>query len=510
MQAANRIVVNTVILYCKLIITIVVNLFATRLILGAMGVDDFGIVNLVSGIVAMLSFIQNSMTVSTQRYLSVNMGTKNEKEQSVIFNTSVILHLILGCFIVLILELCAPFIFDSAIQIPADRIPASKILYQCTIISTFIVIIMVPYDATLNAHENMLVFSLASIIESLIRLTGAILLLYYSHDKLIFYGILVICVRLVSFLIKSLFCRYKYSDALVKFKNYRYSLMKEMFLFAFWNFFGAFAVTARTQGIAIVLNIFHGVAINSAYGVATQVSGQLSSFTSTISKAMSPQIMQNKGAGHVSSMVSLALKQSKFSFALLLIVAIPLFMEMPYILKIWLNEVPEFSVQFCRLILLVALIQQLSSGMQLAIQANGKISLYQVTVSIALLLNIPVAWILLKYGGIEPYIVLISMLSIELVCLVIRSLFLIKLLSIKFAVLIKELFFPIIILLIISIILAFLMSLVNINNPLLEFFIYLCVIFVTVAISLYITFSNHEKQFVKETLNRIIFNFIRK
>ena len=393
MQAANRIVVNTVILYCKLIITIVVNLFATRLILGAMGVDDFGIVNLVSGIVAMLSFIQNSMTISTQRYLSVNMGIKDEKEQSVIFNTSVILHLILGCFIVLILELCAPFIFDSAIQIPADRIPASKILYQCTIISTFIVIIMVPYDATLNAHENMLVFSLASITESLIRLTGAILLLYYTHDKLIFYGIL-----------------HTYPDSLVKPKICRYSLMKEMFFFAFWNFFGSFAVTARTQGIAIVLNIFHGVAINSAYGVATQVSGQLSSFTSTISKAMSPQIMQNKGAGHISSMVSLALKQSKFSFALLLIVAIPLFLEMPYILKVWLNDVPEFSVQFCRLILMVALIQQLSSGMQLAIQANGKISLYQITISIALLLNIPVAWILLKYVEVEPYMVLISML----------------------------------------------------------------------------------------------------
>ena len=510
MQAANRIVVNTVILYCKLIITIVVNLFATRLILGAMGVDDFGIVNLVSGIVAMLSFIQNSMTISTQRYLSVNMGIKDEKEQSVIFNTSVILHLILGCFIVLILELCAPFIFDSAIQIPADRIPASKILYQCTIISTFIVIIMVPYDATLNAHENMLVFSLASITESLIRLTGAILLLYYTHDKLIFYGILVICVRLVSFLFKSLYCRHTYPDSLVKPKICRYSLMKEMFFFAFWNFFGSFAVTARTQGIAIVLNIFHGVAINSAYGVATQVSGQLSSFTSTISKAMSPQIMQNKGAGHISSMVSLALKQSKFSFALLLIVAIPLFLEMPYILKVWLNDVPEFSVQFCRLILMVALIQQLSSGMQLAIQANGKISLYQITISIALLLNIPVAWILLKCVEVEPYMVLTSMLSIELLCLVVRSVFLIKLVSIKWTVLAKELFYPIIILLVISLSVAYAMSFLSICKPLIEFCIYLCMTVVTVAISLYITFSNQEKQFVKETMNRIIFKFIRK
>lgn len=195
MNSKNRIVVNTAILYFKLIFEIIVNLYSTRLILNAMGVEDFGIVNLISGIVALLSFFQNSLTISTQRFLSVNIGKHDNKSQKKIFNTGVFIHLILGIIIVIVLELITPLVFGSYIQIPSARLLSSQFLYQLTIIGTFLVIIAVPYDASLNAHENMLMYSIACISESLIRLVGAIIILNYHNDKLIFYGLLLISIK---------------------------------------------------------------------------------------------------------------------------------------------------------------------------------------------------------------------------------------------------------------------------------------------------------------------------
>ncbi len=212
-----------------------------------MGVEDFGIVNLVSGIVAMLSFFQNSLTISTQRFLSVNMGKKDNDMQLQIFNTSVVIHLLLGIALVLILESVAPLIFNSSIQIPTDRIAASQLLYQLTILGTFFVIISVPYDATLNAHENMLIYSIASIIESMIRLAGAIILVGYGYDKLVFYGILLITIRLVSMLFKSVYCRIKYSDARINLTKFNSSSLREMLSFAGWNAIGGFSVSLRSQ-----------------------------------------------------------------------------------------------------------------------------------------------------------------------------------------------------------------------------------------------------------------------
>ena len=443
MNTANkRMAVNTAILYFKLVFTIVVNLYSTRLILGGLGVEDYGIVNLISGIVAMLSFVNTSMTVSTQRYLSVSYGKNDLELQLRIFNTSIVLHVLIGLIIVGLLELAIPVVFHSAIQIPSARVNAARVLYQLTILGTFFTIVSVPYDATLNAHENMLVYSIASIIESLIRLLGAILLLKYQNDRLVFYGLLIVAIRFVSFCIKSIYSRLKYSDAVLKRGLFSSSLMREMFSFSTWNAFGAFALTARNQGIAFVLNIFKGVVINSAYGIATQVLGQLSNFVATIQKAMNPQIMQREGAGNSSGMLSLALKQSKYSSFLLLFFLLPLMFEMPYVLKLWLKTVPEYSIDFCRLIIVLSFFQQLTSGLQSAIQARGDIRKYQITISCVLLLNIPLAFFILS-NGLHVSYVLLGMVMIECVCLIIRVFFAHKLVGLRYEVLFKELLKPV-------------------------------------------------------------------
>ena len=442
MNSNKRIAANTIILYANFIITIVVNLYSTRLILNAMGVEDYGIVNLISGIVAMLSFVQNSMSVSSQRYMSVNMGKHDHNIMIKVFNSSFTLHLILALILLIVLESLTPFIFDSSIQIPDNRITAAQILYQLTIIGTTLVVITVPYDAALNAHENMFVYSISSITESVIRLTGAFILLVYCKDKLVFYGGLLITIRLISMIIKSIYCRKHYKETLVSIKSSDKVLMKDMFSFAFWNMFGALAMTTRSQGVAIVMNTFFGVIINAAFGIAIQISGQLQNFTATISKAMTPQIMQRAGSGDKNGMISLSLKQCKYASFLLSYAIIPMLFSMPFILKVWLKDVPEYSIVFCSLVLIVSLVQQSTNGIMSLIQATGVIRNYQFAVSLIMILNIPLAYILLRIGVSAPFVI-VGMIAIEIIAAFVRIFFAKRLTGLSIYTFIKNVTLPI-------------------------------------------------------------------
>ena len=502
MNSNKRMAVNTAILYAKLIITIVVNLYSTRLILKAMGVEDYGVVNLISGIVAMLSFIRNSMTVSSQRYMSVYMGKHDDALMVKVFNSSFVLHIILAIFIVVVLECLTPVVFGSSIQIPEHRIAAAKILYDLTIVGVTLVVLTVPYDAALNAHENMLVFSIASIIESLIRLSGAFILLVYSNDKLIFYGILIITIRLVSLLIKYFYCRSHYKETRFSIALCDITLMKDMFSFAFWNMFAALALTGRSQGVAIVMNTFFGVVVNAAFGIANQVSGQLQNFAATISKAMNPQIMQRAGAGNLNGMVSLALKQCKYSSILLSYAIVPLYFSMHFVLKIWLGEIPEYSVAFCSLILVVAMIQQLTVGLMSAIQATGIIRNYQLVIAIVLLFNIPLAYVLLKIGCQAP-VVLIGMVAIEVVSCFVRVFFAHRLAGLAVSDFVKDVIIPVGAVYSVSCgILIFIRGLCSGVSELSSFFILSFFAVLLITITAFMVLSNKEKE--------LFFNMIKK
>ncbi len=496
MDNNKRMAINTIILYAKLIITIVVNLYSTRLILSAMGVEDYGVVNLISGIVAMLSFMQNSMSVSSQRFMSVYMGKHDDDLMKKVFSSSFVLHLLLALIFLIVLEALTPIIFGSAIQIPDYRISAAQILYQLTIIGTALVVITVPYDAALNAHENMLLFSIATIIESLIRLAGAFILLVYSNDKLIFYGFLVILIRLVSLMIKSLYCRRYYLETRFSLTNSDKSTMKEMFTFAFWNMFGAMALTGRSQGIAIVMNIFLGVVVNASYGIATQISGQLQNFTATISKAMNPQIMQRAGLGNQEGMMSLALAQSKYSSILLSYAIVPMAFLMPFVLKLWLGEIPEYSVAFCILMLILSAIQQFSIGLMSAIQATGNIKNYQICVSIMMLLNIPLAYILLWLDFSAP-VVVVGMILIEVLVCIIRIVFAHKLADLQILRFIKTVIVPVSILYIISSTAVYILKeMFFTTENLISFFTQIFLYFIIITFFAFMVLTKSEREII--------------
>ena len=415
MESVNRVVTNTFFLYVKMIINIIVAIFSTRIFLNALGVVDFGVFNLVAGVIGMLSFLNTSMTVSSQRYMSFYLGEGKINKLKSIFNISLLLHLILGICVVILLEIGGFFIFNGFLEIPIDRINSAKIIFHFIVISTFFSINTVPFDAVINAHENMLFDSIVGIFASFGKLGIAIWLLYTDYDKLIVYGLLFAVLIIIVGIIKGAYCYFKYEECEAKIKTYfDWPLFKEMFSFAGWNTFGALSGLGRNQGLAIILNIFYGVVVNAAFGIAVQINSLMNTFSANLLKALNPQIVKSEGAGDRNLMINLSIQASKFSFFIISILAIPLIFEMSFLLKFWLIEVPDYSIIFCQLILVVTLINHLSIGLQTAVQSIGKIKLYQTVIGGFLLLSLPISYFLLKFG-MPVYSPLIAIIVIEII-----------------------------------------------------------------------------------------------
>lgn len=413
MQKANRVVVNTGFLYGKMLITMFISLYSTRLILNAIGIVDYGIFNLIGGVIGMLSFLNGAMTIATQRYMSFSIGAGEDQKLKSIFSSSVLLHLLIGLIIVLLLEFGGVFLFNGTLNIPAERLGVAKIVFHFMVVSTFFTINAVPYDAAINAHENFLLDAMLGIFEAIIKLGIAIALIYAQVDRLILYGLLIAGLTILIRTIKSIFCFRKFEECRIRIKSgINLKLTKEMFSFAGWNLFGALCSVIRNQGLAIVLNLFLGIVVNAAYGIANQVNGQLSSFSTNMVKALYPQIIKSEGSGDRKRMLRLAMLACKLSFFLLSFFAIPVIIEMPFILTLWLKIVPENTVIFCRLILLLSLLQQLSIGLMISVNAVGVIKVYQIVVGSLLILNLPLAYGLIVIG-FPGYSVLVGSIFLE-------------------------------------------------------------------------------------------------
>ena len=414
MHSTKKVLKNTIFLYIKMLFSIFVALFSTRLVLNAMGVSDYGVYTLVAGVIALLSFLNAAMTVSTQRFMSFYLGAGLQEKIQSVFQASIILHLLLGIIIVFFLEIIGYFLFDGFLNINPDRVVAAKTVYHFMVISTFFTINAIPYDSTINAHENMLFDAVVGVIESSLKFGIAIWLTFSDSDRLVMYGLLIALLTILIRIIKSVYCNKKYSECKFSLSiKIDYPLLKEMFSFASWNLFGVLAGMGKNQGVAIMINIFYGTVVNAAYGIANQVAGQLLSFSTMMLKAVNPQIMKSEGTNDRQRMLKLAMMTSKFSFFLMSFFVIPVIFEMPNLLELWLKEVPEYTVIFCDLILISILVNQLTIGLQSAFQATGNIKRYQFIIGSLLLLNLPIGYVLLKQG-FPVYYVLISFIFIEL------------------------------------------------------------------------------------------------
>ena len=420
MTAADKVAINTGIQYTRVFITMGISLYSVRLLLHALGEEEYGIFNLVAGVISMFAFLNAAMATSTQRFLSFHQGKNGMAMQKKIFSNSFLLHILTAVLVVIALEIAGLFLFNGFLKISPGHRATAKIVYQCMCMAVFFGIISMPFTSLLVAHENILWVAWANTVEIVLKLSATFILFSFNKDRLIVYGVLMAALASFIFILNALYCFRKYEDCVfTRFIMRDIPVLKKLTSFAGWNLFGALCATGRYEGLAILLNLFFGSIINAAFGIASQVAAQVSFFSVAMLRAINPQIVKSEGANDRKRMLRLSMIASKSGFFLLIVFAVPCIFEMPALLGIWLKTVPENTVIFCRLVLTGTLINQLTIGLETALQATGEIKLYQLLVGLLLLCNIPLAYVLLR-KGFPAFSVLLSYALIELIACGIR------------------------------------------------------------------------------------------
>lgn len=398
-----RVIKNTGYLYIKMGITMFVSLYTTRLILNGLGASDFGIFNIVGGAIAMLGFLNAAMANATQRFMSYAEGEGNKDKQKQIFNISLVIHSAIAIFIGLVLIVVGHWFFNGILTIPENRFFAAKIVYFSLIVSTVFTVMSVPYDAMLNAHENMRYYAFVGTLESILKLSVAFICVYTHFDKLIVYGILMACIPLITMTLLRIYCHRQYEECVIALKqHFSKSLMKEMTSFAGWAFLTSISSMWAQYGLGIVVNHFFGVILNAAQGIANQVSGMLQNFSYNIMKAVNPVLVKSEGAHDRQRLQYITFFGCRVSFWIMAMFEIPMILLAPHILRVWLVNVPIWAVLFTQLQLIQSMSDQLFGSVYSAVYAEGNIKNYAIVKSILNILPLPTTFILYQQG-FPPY-----------------------------------------------------------------------------------------------------------
>jgi O-antigen/teichoic acid export membrane protein len=426
-ENSSRIAKNTLFLYFRMIILMLVTLYTSRIVLLALGVEDFGIYSVVGGIVLLFSFFNSAMASASQRFLSFEIGRDDNIKLKKVFSASLTIHLVIALLLLILAETIGLWILNNHLEIPDNRIDAANWVYQFSVATFVLKIIQVPFHATVIAHERMSFYAYISVAEAVLTLLLVFLLLEIEYDKLKLYALFIFSLALLVFFIFVIFCKSKFKSSsfeLVKDKK----LYNEMISYSGWSLFGNLAFVVKGQGVNILLNMFFGPAINAARAIAFQVQAAVQTFVSNFQVAVNPQIIKSYAANEQNEMMSLVFKSSKFSFYLLLFLTLPILLEADYILLLWLKIVPEYTALFTILIIINSLIDCLSGPLMISAQATGKIKVYQLIVGGILLLNFPMAYALL-YMGYPPESTFYVSIFLSLIALYLRLLILKKLVS---------------------------------------------------------------------------------
>lgn len=414
----KRIAKNTLLLYFRMLFMMVVSLYTSRVILNALGVEDFGIYNVVGGVVAMFTVISGSLSAAISRFITYELGKGDQSKLNRIFSASVTIQLLLSLIIVVLIESVGVWFLNAKMTIPEDRMAAANWVLQFSIITFVINLISVPYNAAIIAHEKMSAFAYISILEAVCKLAIAFLIIVSPIDKLIFYAILMCAVSIIVRLTYGHYCKKHFAEC-----NYHFhwdkEILKKMFGFAGWNFIGASSAVLRDQGVNIVINIFCGPAVNAARGISSQVNSAIMGFVNNFTIALNPQITKSYASGDHKYMMTLIFQGARLSFYILLLLSLPVILNAHYILKLWLSNVPEHTELFVQLILICAMGESLSNTMVTAMLATGNIRNYQIVVGGLQMMNLPISYICLRLGFM-PESVLIVAIVVSQCCLAAR------------------------------------------------------------------------------------------
>lgn len=393
----KRIAKNTGLLYIRTLLTMFVSLYTSRVVLNTLGVEDFGIYNVVGGIVVMFSFLNSAMSSATQRYFSFELGQGNMDQLIKLFSITINIHFLIAIVITILAETIGLWFLNTKLNIPADKMYEANWVFQFSIATFFLTVISVPYNAAIISHERMGVYAYVSIFEVLAKLGVVYILVLTQSERLIWYAGMLFGVALFVRIFYGFYCKRNFVECTYEWiKDNKKSI--ELMHYAGWNLFGNLAGVGFTQGLNMLLNIFFGPVVNAANGIANQVNGAIVSFIGNFQVALNPQIVKSYASENKEYMQKLIFQGSRFSFYLLLLLTLPVIYQTEYILTLWLKNVPEYAVIFTQLILANALINSLSGTLMTAAQATGRIKAYQAIVGGLLLLNVPVSYVFLKFG----------------------------------------------------------------------------------------------------------------
>lgn len=442
-QNNKRIAKNTLLLYARMLLLLIISLYTSRVVLNTLGVEDYGINNVVSGFISMLGFLSGSLGAASSRFITYDLGIGDMSTMKRTFGNIVTIHLFLAFVVLIIGETIGLWFVLNKLQIPENRVTAALWVYQFSIFSFMLSIVSVPYNATIIAHERMKAFAYITIVDAALKLLIVYLLVVIPYDKLIIYAILFFCIQIFDRIIYGIYCFKHFEETKVKLA-FDKKLLKEIFSFAVWTMNGSLAYIGFTQGINVLLNMFFGPVVNAARGIAVQVQGVVQNFCNNFQMALNPQLTKSYAQKDLKHMQQLLKVSSKFSFFLLFIISLPLMFEAQLVLKWWLGIVPEHTVNFLRLILCSSMLFALSNPIIVSVHATGRIKKFQAIEGTMLLCIVPIAYVLLKFLGIRPEYVFCVHIAVEILTQYVRVRIVLPMISMKYIDYLKEVIVPII------------------------------------------------------------------
>lgn len=449
MNNSQRIAKNTLFLYVRMALSLLITLYTSRVVLNVLGVEDFGVFNVVAGFVSMFAFLNSALNSSVQRYYNFENGKRGKDGVKQVYVASIYIQMILSVITLLLVETVGLWYFEHKLIIPPDRYEASKILFQVSVLSMVIVVMQVPYSSAILAKEKMDYYALVGVVDVLLKLAVVFIIQVISYDKLISYAWLLATVAIVDFLLYFVYSKIKFNDIRFELKvNLR--LLGSMLKFSSWSAFSGFSQIIRNQGVNVVLNIFFGPVVNAARGISYQIKSALISFVGNITVASRPQMVESYAIGDIDRSQRLMYSTSKLCFVLLFMMALPITLEINYILNLWLNNtVPDHTAAFSVLVLAITLVDILQTPITMMVYATGEIRKYNFVTSMIGLSILPIAFFVLRIG-VEPEIVYVISFFISVVIQVLSVIMMTKLTGYSSLDYLKKVALPLFLLLLFS------------------------------------------------------------
>lgn len=503
---SKRIAKNTIVLYIRMLVLMFISLYTSRIVLNALGITDYGIYNVVGGVVAMFSIISGSLSGAISRYIAYELGKGSTTKLNLVFCSSVNIQLILIIFIIILLETIGLWFLNYRIVVPPDRMVAANWVFQFSIITFAINLLSVPYSATIVAHEKMEAFAYISIFDGVSKLAIAFLILMSPIDRLIYYGLLSMIISLIQRFLYSYYCTKHFPEC--KFRIIiEYKILKEMFGFAGWNFIGASSVILRDQGGNILINLFFGPTVNAARGIAMSVNSAVSGFVNNFMVAINPQITKSYAAGDMNYMFKLTFQGARLSYYIILILALPILFTTPYLLHLWLDVVPEYAPSFARLVLIFTMSESLASPLITVMLATGNIRNYQLIVGGLQLLNLPLSYAGLMLG-MPPQTVFITAIFVSIICEFARLLMLNRMIGLQIKKFLYDVYFNALCVSLIASIPIFAIKYFLADDNIFAFIIICCISLLSSITTIYFVGCNRSdrtliKSYVRSFINKL-------